>query len=149
MNPNQQRIGLVGCVSQKQAVTSRAEDLYTSTLFQGRRRFVTNSCHDWYILSAKHGLVHRSTTIEPYDVALTGQSRSTKRRWAGDVLAQIERDIPNLEKVTFEIHAGADYFNFGLVDGLVRRGARVEIPTQGLRQGEQLQYYKTRDGRPR
>ena len=149
MNPHQRRIGLIGCVSQKRAVRSRAEDLYTSTLFQGRRRFVTHSCHDWFILSAKHGLVHRSTMLEPYDVALTGQSRSTKRHWAGNVLAQIERDIRNLDKVNFEIHAGADYFNFGLVDGLVRLGATVEIPTQGLRQGEQLHYYKRHDGRQR
>lgn len=143
------RIGLVGCASQKRSVASRAEDLYVSTLFTGRRRFVERSCDDWYILSATHGLVGRTTVLEPYDVALTGQARAAKRRWADHVLDQLDRTVPKMRSVTFEIHAGADYFDFGLADGLVRRGASVEIPTRGLRQGEQLQFYRSHtEGRP-
>lgn len=137
------RIGLVGCVSQKRAAAAPAQDLYTSTLFVGRRRFVERTCDDWYILSALHGLVHRTTVLEPYDVALTGQGRAAKRSWADGVLRQIDSVVPKLKSVTFEIHAGADYFDFGLAAGLERRGAQVVIPTRGLRQGEQLRFYQS------
>jgi hypothetical protein len=40
-----------------------------------------------------------------------------------------------------ELHAGADYRNFGLVQGLEQRGVSVEIPTEGMRIGEQLRFY--------
>lgn len=144
-----QRIGLVGCVSQKRTVASPAEDLYVSTLFRGRRQYVENSCDDWYILSAKHGLVNRTAMLDPYDVALTGRSRSVMRAWAADVLRQLDGVIPDFSGTTFEIHAGADYSGFGLTDGLVTRGAEVHLPTKGLRQGEQLRFYKLHDGRRR
>jgi hypothetical protein len=41
----------------------------------------------------------------------------------------------------FEIHAGADYRDFGLADGLLQRGAVVTVPTLGLSQGRQLAFY--------
>ena len=44
------RIGLVGCVKQKPRKPALAKDLYTSTLFEGRRRYVEQSCDDWWIL---------------------------------------------------------------------------------------------------
>ena len=143
MRRRPRRIGLVGCVSQKRANAAPAEKLYISTLFDGRRRFVERTCDDWYVLSALHGLVHRATVLEPYDVALTGQGRDAKRRWADGVLRQIESVVPKMKSVTFEIHAGADYFDFGLSAGLERRGAQVVIPTRGLRVGEQLRFYRS------
>jgi hypothetical protein len=42
----------------------------------------------------------------------------------------------------FEIHAGAEYREFGLLDGLRDRGCLVEIPTERMRIGEQLRFYK-------
>jgi hypothetical protein len=41
----------------------------------------------------------------------------------------------------FEIHAGAEYREWGLIDGLVAAGSSVSIPAAGLRQGEQLALY--------
>ena len=41
----------------------------------------------------------------------------------------------------FEIHAGAEYREFGLTAGLLARGCLIENPTEGLRLGEQLQFY--------
>src|SRR5437879_2590214 len=61
-----QRVGLVGCVKSKRSVPTAAADLYTSTLFVGRRRWVEASCERWFILSAKHGVVPPDELIEPY-----------------------------------------------------------------------------------
>lgn len=67
--------------------------------------------------------------------------RPRSARWAASVLSAIDgADLPVAE-ATFEIHAGADYRDFGLVDGLVARGARVEVPAEHLTQGAQLSFY--------
>ena len=135
------RIGLVGCVAEKLDRSAPARDLYRSALFIGRRRYVDASCDDWFILSAKHGLVRQNDMLDPYDQALTGTSRATRRAWAMRVIDQIVETIETLQDTTFEIHAGADYFGFGLEDGLIRLGSHVEVPTRGLRVGKQLHFY--------
>jgi len=135
------RIGLVGCVKQKGTSPAAAQDLYTSTLFRGRRRWVEQTCDGWYILSAKHGLVSPDAVLEPYDESLTGMSAATRRAWAVRVLAQIDSLGFGPTQTIFEIHAGARYRSFGLVSGLQARGARVEVVAEHLGQGEQLAFY--------
>lgn len=136
------RVGLVGCVKQKHSRPTRADQLYTSTMFQGRRRFVEQSCDSWFILSALHGLVEPDRLLEPYDVTLKGSGIATRRAWSADVLRDIGRRFAHVDRLTFEIHAGSNYRDAGLVEGIVRLGATVEIPASGLSQGEQLAFYK-------
>jgi len=139
-----QRVGLVGCVKSKRSGPTAAADLYTSTLFVGRRRWVEASCERWFILSAKHGLVPPDEVIEPYDEALTDKGRAERRAWAERVLAQLRERLGELGRYRFEIHAGMPYVDHGLRVGLVAAGAEVVIPTEGLRQGEQLAFYRNR-----
>lgn len=134
------RIGLVGCVKGKSPVPAPAADLYTSTLFVGRRAYVERDCERWWILSALHGLVHPATPLAPYDVTLVGARRPVKREWAARVLGQLDATIA-VRGVEVEVHAGAEYRDFGLVDGLVTRSATVIVPARGLTQGEQLAFY--------
>jgi hypothetical protein len=142
-----ERIGLVGCVKGKQSRAAPAADLYTSALFKGRRRWVAQTCDRWFILSAKHGLVLPSEVLEPYDETLNDVGRAGRREWSQGVLASLRRVLGDLGGRTFEIHAGATYWDFGLCDGLLRAGAAVEIPTEHLRQGEQRALYRDGPGR--
>jgi len=135
------RIGLVGCVKRKLLQAAPARDLYTSDLFLGRRAFVERSCNSWYILSALHGLVEPSRVLEPYDRSLKDVSAAERRAWSTMVVGDLKRTLGNLAGMTFEIHAGTEYREFGLHQGLEREGARVEIPAKGLRMGEQLSFY--------
>jgi hypothetical protein len=136
------RVGLVGCVKSKRPTRSPAQDLYTSALFRGRRRYVEATCERWYILSAKHGLLAPTDLIDPYDESLTDASRATRQHWSESVLASLRDAVGDLRSHTFEIHAGAAYRDFGLVTGLTKSGAAVDVPAVGLRQGEQLQFYQ-------
>lgn len=138
-----QRIGLVGCVKRKCGHPAPAKDLYVSPLFVGRRRYVECSCDRWFILSALHGLVPPELVLEPYDVSLVGASSNQKRRWAQLVLASLDGTLGGLRGLTFEIHAGAAYRDFGLVQGLRSRGAGAVIPAEGLTQGQQLAFYSS------
>ena len=135
------RVGLVGCVKEKRSSAAQAKDLYTSTLFQGRRRFAERSCSEWWILSAQHGLVTPGFQLAPYDLALKDLSRGERRRWSDTVLKSIDEHIGLRTGEVVEFHAGAEYRDFGLVDGLRARGCVIENPTEGMRIGQQLQFY--------
>ena len=142
------RVGLVGCVKTKLPGPAKARDLYVSTMFEGRRRFVERSCARWFVLSAKHGLLDPDEIIEPYDVSLARAPVSERRSWAARTLAELDAVMGPVEDVTFEIHAGAQYRDFGLVQGLRSRGAQVVVPAQRLSQGKQLQFYADDDAPP-
>lgn len=137
------RVGLVGCVKSKGFFNAPARDLYISTLFKGRRRYVESSCDRWFVLSAKHGLVDPQEIIEPYDVALSQQTVMYQARWSDQVLRQLQEQLGDVSGMTFEIHAGAAYRNSGVAQGLRDLGATVEIPTGDLRFGELLAFYSS------
>jgi hypothetical protein len=136
------RIGLVGCVKSKAAETKPARDLYTSPLFRGARRAVERTCDTWLILSAAHGLVSPDRLLAPYEKTLNSASPSSRREWAAQVLQQIDERLGPLGGVEFELHAGSAYLDFGLIDGLLERGASVVNPLQGMSMGKRLAYYK-------
>ena len=138
----QRRIGLVGCVKKKVGVPRVAKDLYVSTLFVGRRSYVERSSDEWWVLSAKHGLVHPDDVLLPYDVTLTEADRPARRSWSKQVLSAIDQRIQPMRGDVFEIHAGKEYRESGLVDGLRDRGCVVEVPTEGRPIGVQLRFYK-------
>lgn len=97
-------------------------------------------------MSAQLGLVDPDEVIAPYDVTLKGTRRSHKRAWSQAVLRQLRERLGNLGDLDFEIHAGADYFDWGLADGLSAAGATVVVPTEGIPGiGAQRSLY--RDGR--
>ena len=79
--------------------------------------------------------------LATYDESLVDADSERRRQWARGVLASLDTALGDMRNLTFEIHAGAAYRDFGLTDGLTSRGARVECPTAGLRQGEQLAFY--------
>lgn len=141
-------IGLVGCVKSKRGSAAPAADLYTSTLFLGRRRWVETSCTRWYILSAKHGLVAPDEILEPYDETLTTKGSRDRRAWADGVLSQLRNALGDIGRYDFEIHAGAAYTDHGLRSGLVATGAAVTLPTEGLGLGRQLAFYKHQPSLP-
>lgn len=137
------RVGLVGCVKRKRRRPAPARELYTSTLFLGRRAFVEAMCDQWFILSARHGLVNPDEVLEPYDETLKDAPEAHRRRWSVGVLDQLERLFPDLRGVVFETRAGSAYLDHGLAAGLEARGGLVERPTAGLSFGRQLAFYKS------
>ena len=138
------RIGLVGCVKQKRTREASARDLYTSPLFQGRRRAVEQSCDAWFILPALHGVVRPEDRLAPYDVSLTEMGRAARGAWSQGVVRALEAELGSFADVEFELHVGSAYLEHGLVDGLRARGGRVSWPTHGMPMGRQLRHYGAR-----
>lgn len=138
---SQGRVALVGCVKRKQTLPCSARDLYVSPLFRKRKAYVERRCDLWFILSAKRGLVDPDVRLEPYDETLKGKSLREREAWSTRVLDALVQRLGALRGTTFEIHAGSDYRDHGIVEGLRRLGGRVPIPTQGMGIGRQLAFY--------
>jgi len=133
------RIFLVSCVSKKLAAASAAKDLYCSTWFRLARAYVESFEAPWFILSAKHGLIHPDKVIEPYNESLVGQRIAARREWTGLVQAQMEAQLPAADEIV--LLAGERYREF--IEPYLRQQFRaVDVPMKGLRIGKQLQWLK-------
>lgn len=60
---------VLGCGLKKQSEPCPAIELYTGNYFRTYRKWAESVGAEIYIFSAKHGVVHSSTVIEPYDVS--------------------------------------------------------------------------------
>ena len=96
----------------------------------------------WWILSAKHGLLHPETVITRYDVTLTAMKHGQRRAWAECVLGQIARDVP--PDSTVVLLAGIAYREF-LLHSLQGKHT-VQIPLRGMGIGKQLAWFKSQTG---
>lgn len=128
-------IGLVGCASQKLKRPAPARQLYVSPLFKKASAYAELTCDRWYVLSAKHGLVHPDTVLEPYDIRLGTNHRTTPpiHQWAAGVKAQLAEELAGLDNVKLVALAGEQYRTavyFGAFE--------YEIPMKGLGIGQQL-----------
>ena len=126
---------LVSCAKTKLLRPAEARDLYVSPFFRMVRRLIEREGADWKILSAKHGLLRPETVIAPYEQTLNLMAVAERKRWASGILRALSETSPNYERIV--IFAGQRYREF-LMGPLAAGGRNVEIPLEGLRQGEQL-----------
>lgn len=124
-------VHLVACVGQKLPHPARAGQLYQSDWFKKARAYVTIQGGRWFILSALHGLVTPSRTIEPYNVALADLSAAERRAWGERVSAQLASQIGPRTPVV--ILAGRLYRE----PLSAWAGSRATVPMEGLGIGEQ------------
>jgi hypothetical protein len=135
------RIALVGCVKQKLEHPAPARDLYTSDLFRKRVAHAAATCGSWLILSAKHGLVDPDRVLAPYDLETKRLPAVERCAWSSRVLQKLLGRFGSLEGLTFEVHAGREYWDYGLATGLRAVGAKFENPLEGLSIGQQKSWY--------
>ncbi|MFQ6047949.1 MAG: DUF6884 domain-containing protein [Phycisphaerae bacterium] len=135
--PKGKVICLVSCVSKKKVGRHLARDIYDSPWFKKARAFAEQHCDAWFILSAQHGLLRPDAVIEHYDKSLNRMSSHERRRWAARVLKSLYR-ILNREDCVL-ILAGKRYREF-LLPEIAKRCARVTVPMERMRVGEQLQW---------
>ena len=137
-------IGLVSCVKTKREEPATPKNLYTSDYFEKMRSYAEQYHDDWWILSAKHGLLDPDgKPIEPYDETLSGARVIKKRDWAEQVAEELYDQGLLSEEVTLVVHAGKDYYE-ELLPLIEDRDVSVEIPTEGLGIGEKKSWYKER-----
>ena len=76
-------IVLISCSKSKLARPAPARELYTGQLFKKAVAWAERQGHQWFVISALHGLVTPSQTIAPYDYSLKDRRGSREREsWA-------------------------------------------------------------------
>lgn len=137
---------LIGCGKKKAAKPRAARDLYIGQLFSARCRFAEQSGSNWWIVSARHGLLEPSRIIRPYDLTVDKLSPVDAAAWQLGTVAQFLSELPDdvsLPNVSVELHAGESYSK-PLIACLELVGIKVTWPVQGLGIGEQLHWYSQR-----
>ncbi|RPJ71623.1 MAG: hypothetical protein EHM20_14475 [Alphaproteobacteria bacterium] len=133
------KIVLISCVKKKLPYKSKAKELYVSTLFKYNLKYARSLSPDKiFILSAKYGLVDSEAEIEPYDKCLITKSSKEIKEWADCVINQIKKEA-DLEEDEFIFLAGKKYRKY-----LLPHISNYQIPLEGLKIGEQIQYLKMR-----
>lgn len=144
------RVGLVSCTSKKLTRAATARELYSeSPNFRKWKAWVEQTCDRWFVLSAKHHLVHPDEWLAPYNQTLDCAPVYEKRAWSIQVLSELESVLGDVGSCSFEIHAGRNYWAFGLRESLEERGASVSVPAEGLNMFERAAFYSRQPGAPR
>jgi hypothetical protein len=134
-------IGLVSCVKTKRDEPTTPKNLYTSDYFEKMRAYAEQHHDDWWILSAKHGLLDPDgDPVEPYDETLSGARKAAKQEWSEIVAGQLEEEDLLSNDVTLVLHAGKDYYE-ELLPLVEESEVTIEIPTEGMYIGERLSWY--------
>ena len=116
----------------------KAKDLYISTLFKKTIRFIENDNRftNWYILSAKYGLIDKNEIIQAYDMTLLNFSNKELEIWSNSILIEImKRKLDDLH-----FFCGEKYHNQYLLQLLELNGIKYTLPMKGLSLGKRLQY---------
>jgi len=131
------KIGLVACSRTKADHAAPARDLYQGALFRASAAYAEEVCDEWYILSAKHGLVSPDTILEPYDESLYDLSAAERREWGVDILVALGHAgcLSPRYPISWLVLAGKRYREC-FVPGLM--GEIVEIPLAGMGIGQQI-----------
>lgn len=126
-------VGLVSCSKAKLDRAAPARELYSASyVFERSARYVERLCDEWWVLSAKHGLVAPDTVLEPYDETLMGARTSTRKAWAQSVRDELRRRYGD-RPVRFVLMAGRSYA--GAVEGF-----DSDEPLAGLGTGHRRQW---------
>jgi cytoplasmic iron level regulating protein YaaA (DUF328/UPF0246 family) len=131
------KVVLISCVSTKLDQKAKAKDLYISPLFKMNYAYAKSLAPSAiYILSAKYGLLHPDTIIDPYNETLNTMKSGQVKDWAIDVIDQMEGkiDFKNDEIIFL---AGERYRKF-----LLPLCRNAKVPLEGLGIGKQLGWLK-------
>jgi len=126
---------LVACTSRKSDQPAAAEFIYRSPLFSAARSYAEKRADQWFILSAKHGLLSPNDVIEPYNESLLSQSDVQRQEWAERVDHAFDVRVPAGGRVIFL--AGSAYRSH-LAPKFQSEGRETVAPMSALGIGSQV-----------
>lgn len=126
----------IGCGKKKNNIKCRAEDMYQGNFFRTCLQYAKTLKGDIYILSAKYGVLDRTTEIYPYDKTLNKMTQDEILEWSKMVKEQLkERHIEDTNVVFL---CGKNYYK-SLLDVF----SHYSLPLKDLGgMGYQIQWMK-------
>lgn len=100
---------IISCGKRKLQGKAKAKDLYIGSLYHQKLEYVSTLYpnHEFYIISAKHGLIHQDKVISSYDRVLPAANNDEYKKWLDLVTEQL-KDFDSTEEVLFL--GGARYY---------------------------------------
>jgi hypothetical protein len=131
-------VALLGCSKNKRKDICKAQDMYLpSVLFRKASTYIKQQNYDdWFILSAKYGLLEKDMSIAPYEVCLTDMPKGTKTEWSKIVFDQLVKY--NIKSIDF--YCGVLYRQY-LIPMLTNHNIICNVPLRRMGIGKQLQFY--------
>jgi len=86
--------GLISCCKKKKSFECKAKQMYCSQYFKNCKTYMKKNCDDYFILSAKYGLLKKDEAIKPYDLSLNEVDSKYKNKWSIKVIENIGKTIP-------------------------------------------------------
>ena len=127
------RVTLIQCTNSKRDSQCKAAAMYDeSEYYKKMRRFAKAKGNEWYILSAKHGLLYPDKIIEPYDSYGLSDTQA----------AEIATELSDKGVSEVEIIAGKKYTD-PLTPELERMGIDVIEHCRGMMIGERMKELNT------
>lgn len=126
------RVGVLHLVSggsRQRPMADAARDLYDGLWFRSARALAEQGGGPWFILSARHGVLHPEERVQPYADRLEGRSAAAMRAWTGLVTARMEQLLPEADRIVLLCDREPPP---ELVRWLQVRCPEVEIPLAGL-----------------
>ena len=124
-------IYLIACSATKLDKAAPACDLYQGQAFKAARKLAEKHSADYWILSAKHGLIHPDTVTEPYNDYLGAMTKAQRTSWGAMVCEQIK--AAGLTSRAAVILAGKHY-----AAPISHLFPALHLPLAGLGIGQQL-----------
>jgi hypothetical protein len=139
------RIILIGCGQDKRSQPDEAQHLYTGQMFRARRAYAEATGTDWFVVSAKAGLLHPTQVLAPYDLTMRDLPAIERAAWSLAVIKAVLDEVPDdnvrLGDVVLELHLGADYAE-PLIEVAKAIGLSWDWPVEGLGIGQQRKWYR-------
>ena len=130
-------IVFISCSKTKASKQSKAQNMYTSTLFKYSLQYARGLKPDIiYILSAKYGVLELSDVIQPYNKTLNTMTDKQKKIWSYKCYQQLKE-----KRIDFDDEAifltGESYHKY-----LKQLFKNKVFPMNGLGMGKRVQYLK-------
>lgn len=130
---------LVACSATKRDIYTSAQFLYCSERFNLVKDLMEQTKSEWYIISAKHGLVHPCEMLSPYNLNLEEMSCEMKMLWAESI---VNRLIPEHTKTTRYVILAEKSYSDPLVKAFHNHNFKFTVPFQGMSHDAQIDYLK-------
>ena len=134
-------IYLIACSATKLDRAAPARDLYQGQAFKAARQLAEKHNAEYWILSAKHGLIHPDTITAPYNDYLGAMTKAQRTSWGAMVCEQIK--ATGLTSRAAVILAGKHY-----AAPVSHLFPTLSLPLAGLGIGQQLRKLKQLKGTP-
>lgn len=124
-------ICFISCGAAKMKIRCTAANMYIGSVFLKSKFYAEEMFDEYFILSAKHGLLSRKQKISPYNEKLTTKNQ---KEWSLKVAAQINESFGIDSRLSF---LGGDLYLKQLFPLI--KNKNKEILFGGLQMGEKMQ----------